>query len=114
VLKYKAPLRDLRFAYYELFDGAGLARLPGFEEATEELIMDVVAEMANFCDGVLQPLNETGDKEGCTFEGGKVRTPKGFRRPTRSTAKAAGRVWWPGPSTAARDCRTPRASCSPR
>jgi len=24
-------------------------------------MMDVVAEMANFCDGVLQPLNETGD-----------------------------------------------------
>ena len=23
MLKYKAPLRDLRFAYYELFDGAG-------------------------------------------------------------------------------------------
>jgi len=78
MLNYKAPLRDLRFAYYELFDGAGLARLPGFEEATEELIMDVVTEMANFCDGVLQPLNETGDKEGCTFEAGKVRTPKGF------------------------------------
>ena len=46
MLTYKAPLRDLRFAYYELFDGAGLARLPGFEEATEELMMDVVAEMA--------------------------------------------------------------------
>ena len=25
MLTYKAPLRDLRFAYYELFDGAGLA-----------------------------------------------------------------------------------------
>ena len=103
MLNYKAPLRDLRFAYYELFDGAGLARLPGFEEATEELIMDVVAEMANFCDGVLQPLNETGDKEGCTFEGGKVRTPEGLPRGLQEVSRGrldgrggAHEVRWPG------------------
>ena len=78
MLNYKAPLRDLRFVYYELFDGESLTRLPGFEEANEELVMDVVAEMARFCDGVLQPLNATGDQEGCRFEGGKVFTPQGF------------------------------------
>ncbi|HVR10783.1 MAG TPA: acyl-CoA dehydrogenase N-terminal domain-containing protein, partial [Thermoanaerobaculia bacterium] len=37
---YKTPLRDLRFVYYELFDGASLTRLPGFEEATPDLVMD--------------------------------------------------------------------------
>jgi alkylation response protein AidB-like acyl-CoA dehydrogenase len=78
MLTYKAPLRDLRFVYYELFDGGSLTRLPGFEEATEELVMDVVAEMARFCEGVLLPLNAPGDHEGCRLEAGAVKTPAGF------------------------------------
>ena len=78
MLKYKAPLRDLRFVYYELFDGESLTKLPGFEEASQELIMDVVAEMARFSEGVLLPLNASGDHEGCTLQDGKVRTPQGF------------------------------------
>ncbi len=35
---YKAPLRDMRFVYYELFDGDELAELPGCEEATPDLV----------------------------------------------------------------------------
>jgi len=76
---YKMPLRDLRFVYYELFDGASLTRLPGFEEATPELVMDVVSEMGRFSEEVLLPLNATGDREGCRFEDGTVRMPQGFR-----------------------------------
>ncbi len=78
MLNYKAPLRDLRFVYYELFDAETLAKLPGFEEATPDLVMDVVAEMARFSEDVLVPLNPTGDKEGCHFENGAVRMPAGF------------------------------------
>ncbi len=78
MLNYKAPLRDLRFVYYELFDAETLAKLPGFEEATPDLVMDVVAEMARFSEDVLVPLNSTGDREGCHFENGKVRMPEGF------------------------------------
>lgn len=76
---YKAPLRDLRFVYYELLDGEGLAALPGYEDATSELVMDVLGEIGRICEEVLQPLNDSGDEEGCHFEDGKVRTPKGFR-----------------------------------
>ncbi|HLX09873.1 MAG TPA: acyl-CoA dehydrogenase C-terminal domain-containing protein [Thermoanaerobaculia bacterium] len=76
---YKAPLRDLRFVYYELFDGAALTRLPGFEEASPELVMDVVAEVGRFSEEVLLPLNASGDREGCRFENGAVVMPQGFR-----------------------------------
>ena len=34
---------------------------------------------ADFCENVLSPLNQTGDAEGCHFENGEVRTPKGFK-----------------------------------
>ena len=78
MLTYKAPLRDLRFAYFELFDAAELARLPGFEEATPDLVMDIAGEMGRFASEVLQPLNAVGDREGLRFEGGRVTMPPGF------------------------------------
>ncbi|HYN20957.1 MAG TPA: acyl-CoA dehydrogenase C-terminal domain-containing protein [Thermoanaerobaculia bacterium] len=76
---YKAPLRDLRFVYYELFDGEGLAKLPGFEEATPDVVEAVLEEMGKIASEVLQPLNATGDEEGCKLENGAVRAPTGFR-----------------------------------
>ena len=35
---YTAPLRDMRFVFYELHQGAEIAQLPGFEEMTADLI----------------------------------------------------------------------------
>jgi alkylation response protein AidB-like acyl-CoA dehydrogenase len=75
---YKAPLRDMRFVLYELVGGDELARLPGYEEFTRDLIDPVLEEAAKVCEQVLHPLNRPGDEEGCTFENGVVRTPKGF------------------------------------
>ncbi|HEX6199937.1 MAG TPA: acyl-CoA dehydrogenase family protein, partial [Thermoanaerobaculia bacterium] len=76
---YKAPLRDLRFTYYELFDGAALAGIPGFEEATPDVVDAVIEEIGKISSDVLQPLNKVGDEEGCRIENGHVRTPTGFK-----------------------------------
>jgi butyryl-CoA dehydrogenase len=75
---YKAPLRDMRFVLYELMGGDDLASLPGYEEFTRDLIDPVLEEAAKVCEEVLHPLNRSGDEEGCTFDNGTVRTPKGF------------------------------------
>jgi len=80
---YQAPLREIRFVLYELFDGAELARLPGYEQATPELIDAVLEEAAKLCERELFPLNRSGDAEGCHFENGIVRTPKGFKEAYR-------------------------------
>ena len=77
--KYKAPLRDLRFVFYELFDGESLTRLPGYEEATPDVVEAVLEEIGKIASEVLQPLNASGDEEGCRLDNGTVRTPKGFR-----------------------------------
>jgi butyryl-CoA dehydrogenase len=77
--KYKAPLRDLRFVYYELFDGNQISKLPGYEEATEDLVMAAAGEMGRIGENVLQPLSAPGDREGCHYENGAVRTPAGFK-----------------------------------
>jgi alkylation response protein AidB-like acyl-CoA dehydrogenase len=89
---YKAPLRDMRFVLYELMGGDDLAQLPGYEEFTRDLIDPVLEEAAKFSEGVLFPLNRSGDEEGCTLENGVVRTPKGFPEAYRLFCEGG----WPG------------------
>ena len=76
---YQAPLRDMRFNLYDVFGGDDIASLPGYEDFTRDLIDPVLDEAAKLCEEVLFPLNRSGDEEGCTFENGVVRTPKGFK-----------------------------------
>ena len=80
MLTYRAPLDDYRFVLHELFDyDATVASLPGYEDGTSDIADAVVEECAKFCENELLPLNQSGDEEGCTFENGDVRTPKGFK-----------------------------------
>ena len=76
---YKAPLRDMRFVLHELNDSAAIAKLPGLEEMSPELMDSVLEEAAKLCEEVLLPINASGDEEGCHIENGVVRTPKGLQ-----------------------------------
>jgi alkylation response protein AidB-like acyl-CoA dehydrogenase len=75
---YRAPLDDIRFVLHDVHGVAQLADLPGFADATPDLIDTVLTEGAALCEQVLFPLNQSGDAEGCTYEDGTVRTPRGF------------------------------------
>lgn len=80
---YTAPLTDIRFCLYDLLDvEKQFAKLPGCESLNRELIDAVLDEAARFSQAVLAPLNEVGDREGCTFDKrtGTVQTPQGFKR----------------------------------
>jgi hypothetical protein len=81
---YTAPLRDMRFVIHEVHDSASLAKLPGLEEVTPELLDTILDEAAKFIAAVLLPLNASGDAEGCHYEDGVVRTPKGFKEAYRA------------------------------
>jgi len=76
---YKAPLRDMRFVLYELMHADKLPSLPGYEEFGRDLVDPILEEAAKLCEEVLQPLNRSGDEEGCRLENGVVYTPKGFK-----------------------------------
>jgi alkylation response protein AidB-like acyl-CoA dehydrogenase len=76
---YHAPQRDMRFVLHELLEVEKLAELPGYAEATADVIDAVIEEGAKFCENVLFPINRTGDEEGCVYENGVVRTPTGFK-----------------------------------
>ncbi len=89
---YKAPLRDMRFLLHEVLDvGAVMKTLPGHEEASAELMDQVLEEAAKFAENVLFPLNRTGDEEGCRIDNGVVTTPAGFKAAYRAYCEAG----WP-------------------
>jgi alkylation response protein AidB-like acyl-CoA dehydrogenase len=85
---YRAPLEDYRFLLHDFFEVAGQGDLPDFAELSTETIDDVLANAGRFCEEVLRPLNQSGDAEGCHFENGVVRTPKGFREAYKAFAEA--------------------------
>jgi alkylation response protein AidB-like acyl-CoA dehydrogenase len=76
---YKAPLRDISFVLKELLGTDQLRSLPGYENIQDSDIDAILTEAAKFCENTLLPLNRPGDEEGCHFEDGTVRTPKGFK-----------------------------------
>ena len=75
---YKAPLRDMRFVLQEMYGTRELAAELGFEDVSDELCDTILEEAAKVAEEVLLPLNASGDLEGCQYENGVVRTPKGF------------------------------------
>jgi alkylation response protein AidB-like acyl-CoA dehydrogenase len=76
---YSAPVRDMQFVLRELAGLDEIAALPGFGDATPDLVEQILAESARFCAEVLAPLNRSGDEEGSTWRDGEVTTPKGFK-----------------------------------
>jgi 3-(methylsulfanyl)propanoyl-CoA dehydrogenase len=77
---YKAPVDDVMFLLSDVFHLDRYNNLPGFAEATPDLVEAVLAEAAKFSEEVLTPLNRVGDKEGChRRDDGSVTTPTGFK-----------------------------------
>ena len=76
---YHAPLDDIRYLLNDVHDIGQLSTLPGFEDATPEMIAEVLAGGATFCEEVLFPINQSGDAEGITLVDGEVKTPAGFK-----------------------------------
>jgi len=77
---YKAPVDEVMFLLTDVFHVERYNNLPGFAEATPDLMQAVLAEAGKFCEDVLTPLNRVGDKEGCRRHAdGSVTTPSGFK-----------------------------------
>jgi acyl-CoA dehydrogenase len=85
---YKAPVDDALFLLNDVFHLDRYGNLPGFAEASPDVVEAVLREAAKFSEEVLTPLNRVGDEEGCTrHPDGSVTTPKGFKEAYRQMAE---------------------------
>jgi alkylation response protein AidB-like acyl-CoA dehydrogenase len=76
---YKAPVEDARFLLEDVFHIERYANLPGFADASPDVVAAILGEAAKFCEHTLTPLNRVGDQQGCTrHDDGSVTTPEGF------------------------------------
>ncbi|KZY77912.1 hypothetical protein A3740_09425 [Oleiphilus sp. HI0068] len=78
---YKAPLDNINFVLFDVLNSGQLAESPAFTEATEEMQRAVIEEAAKLAEGVLLPINTSGDREECQFDPDTktVKTPNGFK-----------------------------------
>ncbi|WP_221792616.1 acyl-CoA dehydrogenase C-terminal domain-containing protein [Aquisediminimonas sediminicola] len=78
--QYTPPLRDTRFVLDHVVGLSNYADLPGFAQATPDLVAAVLEGGGQIAAEILFPLNQIGDKQGCTrHEDGRVTTPDGFK-----------------------------------
>ncbi|PCJ25923.1 MAG: acyl-CoA dehydrogenase [SAR86 cluster bacterium] len=77
---YRAPLTDIQFLLRNVFRAEELfAEMPDTAEVTDDLITAIVEEAGKIAEGLLSPINQSGDQEGCHYTDGVVTTPKGFK-----------------------------------
>jgi len=76
--EYQAPLRDMNFVINELADLDTLAALPGYEDATPDMVEAILEQAAVLATEVFSPINYSGNEHGTFVEDGKVVSPPGF------------------------------------
>jgi len=77
---YHAPVDDALFLLNDVFHIERYDNVPGFADASPDLVAAVLEEAGKFCGEVLAPLNRIGDKQGCRrHDDGSVTTPEGFK-----------------------------------
>ena len=79
MLKYKAPIRDVRFVMQELLDCESHYQHLGYQDASIDMVDAIIDEAAKLTEQVVAPLNQIGDQQGCTWNDGVVTTPDGFK-----------------------------------
>jgi len=76
--EYQAPLKDMHFVINELSSLDKIARLPGFEDATTDMVEAILEQAGVLANEVFSPINQSGDEYGTHLEDGVVVSPAGF------------------------------------
>ncbi len=79
---YNAPLDEIRFLLYQCLDVEKILEMCS-SGIGADVVDAILEEAAKFAKNELAPLNQVGDKEGCKFNDGEVKTPTGFKEAYR-------------------------------
>jgi alkylation response protein AidB-like acyl-CoA dehydrogenase len=91
-MTYQPPVREHLFLLRDVLAIDKHANLPGFADASLDVVEQILEEAGRFTAEVLAPLNSVGDKQGCTWSpDNTVRTPEGFKEAYAQLVEAG----WP-------------------
>ncbi len=77
---FKAPVEDTLFVLNDVLGIEKYNNLPGFADATPDLVEAILTEAAKLSEEAMAPLNLSGDQEGCKRnDDASVNAPKGFK-----------------------------------
>ncbi|WP_273793728.1 acyl-CoA dehydrogenase C-terminal domain-containing protein [Brucella anthropi] len=78
---YRAPVEDTNFVLNDVLNYQRYNNLPGFADASPDVVEAILSEGAKLAEGTLFPVNQTADSEGCKrHSDGSVTTPKGYKQ----------------------------------
>ena len=77
-VNYKAPVRDILFAYDVIDAYERLGSIKRYKGFSKEVVVPAIEECAKFCEEVLAPINGVGDSVGATINNNVVTMPEGF------------------------------------
>src|SRR5690554_4127480 len=94
-MQYQAPANDLRFLLFDVLGADKLHELEKYADATPDLISAVIDEAGKLAAEVIQPTNQVGDRQGCSYdpETKLVKTRTASRPLTTNSWKVAGPHW---------------------
>ena len=75
---YTAPIHDMKFVIDEIASLDSISSLPGFQDATPDLVEAVLEQAGVLANEVFSPLNQPGDEHGTRIENGTVVSPPGY------------------------------------
>ena len=77
-VNYKAPVKDILFAFDVLNSYEKLNNIDRFKDFNIDIAVPAIEECSKFAEEVLAPINAVGDKHGAKYNNGVVNMPPGF------------------------------------
>ncbi len=87
-MSYTAPTKQMQFLLDHVVGMQEVASLPGYEEASPDIVSAILEEAGKFASEVLAPLNWDGDQQGAKWSEDGVTTPDGWKEAYQQFSEA--------------------------